>query len=29
MPTRPFRVNAAALHSYSLTPNNRTRYLAE
>ncbi|MFI9720171.1 3-dehydroquinate synthase II family protein [Streptomyces sp. NPDC052396] len=29
MPTRPFRVNAAALHSYSLTPANRTRYLAE
>ncbi|MFE2377086.1 3-dehydroquinate synthase II family protein [Streptomyces sp. NPDC059398] len=29
MPTRPFRVNAAALHSYSLTPENRTRYLAE
>lgn len=29
MATRPFRVNAAALHSYSLTPNNRTRYLAE
>ncbi|MEU5260418.1 3-dehydroquinate synthase II family protein [Amycolatopsis sp. NPDC021455] len=29
MATRPFRVNAAALHSYTLTPNNRTRYLAE
>jgi 3-amino-4-hydroxybenzoic acid synthase len=29
MATRPFRVNAAALHSYALTPNNRTRYLAE
>lgn len=29
MPTRPFRVNAAALHSYTLTPGNRTRYLSE
>ncbi|CAM5397688.1 3-dehydroquinate synthase II family protein [Streptomyces abikoensis] len=29
MATRPFRVNAAALHSYTLTPDNRTRYLAE
>ncbi len=29
MPTRPFRVNAAALSSYTLTPGNRTRYLSE
>jgi 3-amino-4-hydroxybenzoic acid synthase len=29
MPTRPFRVNAAGLHSYCVGPNNRTRYLAE
>ncbi|MBV8994203.1 MAG: 3-dehydroquinate synthase II family protein [Pseudonocardiales bacterium] len=29
MPTRPFRVNAGALHSYTLCPNNRTRYLSE
>lgn len=29
MPTRPFRVNAAALSTYTLTPNNRTRYLSE
>ncbi|KWT63390.1 3-dehydroquinate synthase [Streptomyces albus subsp. albus] len=29
MPTRPFRVNAAALHSYTLTPGNRTQYLSE
>ena len=29
MPTRPFRVNAAALHSYVVAPDNRTRYLAE
>ncbi len=29
MPTRPFRVNAGALHSYTLGPNNRTRYLSE
>lgn len=29
MKTRPFRVNAAALHSYVVGPDNRTRYLAE
>ncbi|MFC6882298.1 MULTISPECIES: 3-dehydroquinate synthase II family protein [Actinomadura] len=29
MPTRPFRVNAGALHSYTLGPENRTRYLSE
>ncbi|WP_280264750.1 3-dehydroquinate synthase II family protein [Nocardia wallacei] len=29
MPTRPFRVNAAALHSYALAPDNHTRYLTE
>jgi 3-amino-4-hydroxybenzoic acid synthase len=29
MPTRPFRVNAAALSSYTLTPGNRTKYLSE
>jgi 3-amino-4-hydroxybenzoic acid synthase len=29
MPTRPFRVNAGALHSYTLAPGNRTRYLSE
>jgi 3-amino-4-hydroxybenzoic acid synthase len=29
MPTRPFRINAGALHSYTLGPNNRTRYLSE
>jgi 3-amino-4-hydroxybenzoic acid synthase len=29
MPTRPFRVNAGALHSYVLGPANRTRYLSE
>ncbi|MGU1383636.1 3-dehydroquinate synthase II family protein [Pseudomonas aeruginosa] len=29
MATRPFRVNAAALHSYVVAPNNHTRYLAE
>ncbi|MFD8493030.1 3-dehydroquinate synthase II family protein [Amycolatopsis sp. NPDC059657] len=29
MPTRPFRVNAGALHSYVLGPNNRTNYLSE
>jgi 3-amino-4-hydroxybenzoic acid synthase len=29
MATRPFRVNAGALHSYALTPGNRTRYLSE
>lgn len=29
MPTRPFRVNAGALHSYVLGLNNRTSYLSE
>lgn len=29
MKTRPFRVNAAALHSYVVGPDNHTRYLAE
>ena len=29
MPTRPFRINAGALHSYTLGPGNRTRYLSE
>jgi 3-amino-4-hydroxybenzoic acid synthase len=29
MPTRPFRVNAGALHSYVLGPRNRTNYLSE
>ncbi|UUU21170.1 3-dehydroquinate synthase II [Streptomyces sp. DSM 40750] len=29
MPTRPFRVNAGALHSYTLGPENRTNYLSE
>ncbi len=29
MPTRPFRVNAGALHSYTLGPGNRTNYLSE
>ncbi|MGH2941260.1 MAG: 3-dehydroquinate synthase II family protein [Solirubrobacteraceae bacterium] len=29
MPTRPFRVNAGALHSYTLGLDNRTRYLSE
>lgn len=29
MPTRPFRVNAGAIHSYTLAPDNRTRYLSE
>nr|AEF33089.1 3-dehydroquinate synthase [Streptomyces pyridomyceticus] len=29
MPTRPFRVNAAALSTYTLTPGNRTQYLSE
>ncbi|MCD7440455.1 3-dehydroquinate synthase II [Streptomyces lincolnensis] len=29
MPTRPFRVNAGALHSYTLGPDNRTHYLSE
>ncbi|MET1075920.1 MAG: 3-dehydroquinate synthase II [Umezawaea sp.] len=29
MPTRPFRVNAGALHSYVMGPDNRTNYLSE
>ncbi|WP_305783542.1 3-dehydroquinate synthase II [Symbioplanes lichenis] len=29
MPTRPFRVNAGALHSYVLQGDNRTNYLSE
>lgn len=29
MPTRPFRVNAGALHSYVLQADNRTNYLSE
>lgn len=29
MPTRPFRWNAAAVHSYVLGPDNRTRYVSE
>ncbi|OXM54939.1 3-dehydroquinate synthase II family protein [Amycolatopsis alba] len=29
MPTRPFRVNAGALHSYVVGPDNRTNYLSE
>lgn len=29
MPTRPFRVNAGALHSYTLTEAGRTNYLSE
>jgi 3-amino-4-hydroxybenzoic acid synthase len=29
MPTRPFRVNAGALHSYVLGKDNRTNYLSE
>ncbi|CAN5177388.1 3-dehydroquinate synthase II [soil metagenome] len=29
MPTRPFRWNAGAVHSYVLTPQNRTRYVSE
>jgi 3-amino-4-hydroxybenzoic acid synthase len=29
MPTRPFRVNAGALHSYVLRADNRTNYLSE
>jgi len=29
MPTRPFRVNAGALHSYTLSPNGHTSYLSE
>ncbi|QNP74741.1 3-dehydroquinate synthase II [Streptomyces roseirectus] len=29
MPTRPFRVNAGALHSYTLSADRRTNYLSE
>ncbi|MEV8512053.1 3-dehydroquinate synthase II [Dactylosporangium sp. NPDC051484] len=29
MPTRPFRVNAGAIHSYTVGPNGRTQYLSE
>lgn len=29
MPTRPFRVNAGAIHSYTLSRNERTNYLSE
>ncbi|MFC6882033.1 MULTISPECIES: 3-dehydroquinate synthase II [Actinomadura] len=29
MPTRPFRVNAGAIHSYTLSDDERTRYLSE
>lgn len=29
MPTRPFRINAGALHSYTLRPDERTSYLSE
>jgi 3-amino-4-hydroxybenzoic acid synthase len=29
MPTRPFRVNAGAIHSYTLAPGGRTRYFSE
>src|SRR6185503_18880266 len=29
MPTRPFRVNAGAIMSYTLADNRRTRYLSE
>jgi len=29
MPTRPFRINAGALHSYALAPGNRTWYLSD
>lgn len=29
MPTRPFRVNAGALHSYTVSENGRTNYLSE
>jgi 3-amino-4-hydroxybenzoic acid synthase len=29
MPTRPFRVNAGAIHSYTLGANGRTQYLSE
>jgi 3-amino-4-hydroxybenzoic acid synthase len=29
MPTRPFRVNAGAIHSYTVGPSGRTQYLSE
>ncbi len=29
MPTRPFRVNAGAIHSYTVSQNSRTNYLSE
>ena len=29
IPTRPFRVNAGALHSYFISPDGKTRYLSE
>jgi 3-amino-4-hydroxybenzoic acid synthase len=29
MPTRPFRINAGALHSYTMRPEGRTTYLSE
>lgn len=29
MPLRPFRVNAGAIHSYAMGPNNRTAYLSD
>jgi 3-amino-4-hydroxybenzoic acid synthase len=29
MPTRPFRVNAGAIHSYTVSQNGRTNYLSE
>ena len=29
MPTRPFRVNAGAIHSYTVSSHGRTRYLSE
>jgi 3-amino-4-hydroxybenzoic acid synthase len=29
MPTRPFRVNAGAIHSYAVSQNGRTNYLSE
>jgi 3-amino-4-hydroxybenzoic acid synthase len=29
MPTRPFRVNAGAIHSYTLSAKGRTNYLSE
>ncbi len=29
VPTRPFRINAGAIHSYTLLPNGKTKYLSE